>query len=78
MLKFKMIEKNDDIVTYRYWPEQDAEYGEVTAKTKDGELVSMRLALEDEFKTYAFHMLSRIRKFAKDKSFDEDGMIAWY
>lgn len=75
MLKFRLIEKNADIVVYRYWHETCTEYGEVTVKIEDGELVSMNLAPEDEFKWYAFHLLSRIRKFAKDKKFDEYGMI---
>ena len=68
MLKFRLIEKNDDIVVYRYWPETRTEYGEVTVKIKDGELVSMNLAPEDEFKWYAFHLLSRSENLPKIKN----------
>ena len=77
MLNFKLIKKENELVEYRYYPEKSTDYGTVTAST-DGELISIDSAVDDEFNTYALHLLSRIRKFAKDKSFDEEGMIAWY
>ena len=79
MLEFKLIENNDDTVTYQYYPEgKKDDFGVVTVKKSDQSVVEQTIAKTDEFKTYFFHMLHRIEKFIKKNQFEDEGLIAWY
>ena len=78
MLKFKMVENNDDIVSYRYFPENKEDSGFLTVNKKDGSVIKQQIAKSDEFKRYFFHMLDRIEEFIERNKFVEEGIIAWH
>ncbi len=79
MLEFKLIENNNETVTYQYYPEgKKDDFGVITIKKSDSSIVKQSIAKSDEFKTYFFHMLHRIEKFIRNDQFKDEGLIAWY
>jgi len=78
MLKFKLIERREGKLVYRYFPEGKEDYGVVSYDKRTDTTTIETLAKEDEFQWYALKMLSRIRKMKEKGSFDTEGMVAWY
>ena len=78
MLKFKLIENNDLYISYEYLPEGRKPGGLITMNKKNTDDIKKELALEDEFGSYACHMMSKMRKFIKEENYEETGMIARY
>lgn len=78
MLKFKMVDNNDDFVSYRYFPEGKEDSGKLTIRKNDGEIVEYTVANTDEFKRYFYHMIQKIEEFVKNKQFLNEGLISWY
>ena len=78
MLKFKIADNDETIVSYLYFPEGREPSGKITIRKKDGEIVEQIIAKSDEFKRYFFHMLEKVEEFIENKRFEEEGTIMWY
>lgn len=78
MLEFKMVENNNDFISYSYFPEAREDSGFITVNKKDGSIIKQSIAKTDEFKKYFFHMLDKIEEFIENKQFEKEGIIAWY
>lgn len=78
MLKFKMVDNDDNKVSYVYFPEGREPSGKITINKKDGTIVEQIIAKSDEFKRYFFHMIEKIEEFIENKRFEEEGTIMWY
>ena len=78
MLKYELIENNDDFVSYRYYPEGGTDSGYITIRKKDKKTIDQKIVDIDEFKWYYFKMLHRIKEFIDNNKFEKSGIIAWY
>ena len=78
MLKFVLVEEKEDRVVYEYYPEGGSEYGTVSFDKKTGNGGIETLADNDRHQRYAMKALKRIREMASNKSFEKEGMVAWY
>lgn len=78
MLKYQIITNNKDFVTYRYFPDGQEQYGEITVKKATKQITKQKIAPNDEFKLYFFKMFKRIREFIDKEDYKESGIIAWY
>ena len=85
LMEYIVLEElTDDRVAYRYYPEgkkeKIKEYGIVSLmrkKTTQRRNID-KICEEDEFKTYAFHALSRLEEYQGENEFPEKDLIAWY
>lgn len=78
MVKYILIEENEDTVSYRYFPEGHEDFGSITMDKKTADLVSVDVAKTDKFKWYFYHMVEQIEEFIKNNNFLNDGYVAWY
>lgn len=78
MLKYKLIDSTTEYVTYRYFPEGNNEFGEITVSKIDKTIQDSKIASTDEFKWYFLKMYKRIAEFIDKGEFIEIGKIAWY
>lgn len=78
MLRFELLENNNDFVSYRYFPEGKGESGTISVAKKDKKIVNEVVAATDEVKWYFFKMYKRIREYIDKDTFDHDGIIMWY
>ena len=78
MLHFELIENTDTSVTYRYFPENQQNFGMITVRKNDKVITHQILATGDEYKWYFSHMYKRIKQYIEAKEYKEKGIIAWY
>ena len=78
MLKFALIEERENKVFYEYYPEGGSESGIVSFNKQTGDGSIETVADNDKHQRYAMKALKRIREMASNKSFEKEGMIAWY
>lgn len=78
MVTYKLIEENEDTISYRYFPEGHEDFGSITMNKKTADLVNVEVAKTDKFKWYFYHMVEEIERFIKGNSFLNDGYVAWY
>ena len=78
MLRFEMIENKQGLITYAYYPDGKAEFGIITVRKNDNEIVNQKIAPNDDFKWCFLKMLKKIREFISKNEFEKDGVIAWY
>ena len=78
MLKFKIVENEQGKLVYRYYPEGNEDFGEVSYDEKTGICSIEILANNDRHKRYALKMMSRIRAMKANGTFEAEGMVAWY
>lgn len=78
MVKYKIIEENEDTVSYRYFPEGQEDFGSITMDKKTADLVDVEVAKTDKFKWYFYHMVEQIEEFIQNGNFLKDGYVAWY
>lgn len=78
MLKYKLFEENDDIISYRYFPNGREDFGTITMNKKTAELINVEVAKNDKFKQFYFHMIREIERFRKADDYLKDGYVAWY
>lgn len=65
MLTMELIEYNDEIVTYNYYPEDNKELtpGQITKRRKDKEIIDFTKTEVEKYKSlYFVHAASRMRK----------------
>ena len=78
MLEFILIEETGKQLIYRYFPEGKEKSGIVTYDKVKSEFEIVQLAENDEFKSYAYHMINRIRKNVERGIVETEGLVAWY
>lgn len=78
MLKFIMLERNENNVLYRYFPEGGSDYGIVSFNEKTGDVSIETAAKNDKHQRYALKMFKRIREMASNGSLEKEGIVAWY
>ena len=78
MLKYKKISETCDTVTYEYFPEGKSPSGIITYDKRTRHITIDRLASNDKYKHYAFHMIARLKKFNNAGEYADDGLVAWY
>lgn len=79
MLTLKLIELNDEMVTYKYYPEGNEKYpGKVALNLRTKEKIFLKDSSEDFGKRYASHALGRIEEYNLNGEFKKEGVVAWY
>ena len=78
MLKFVLVEEEENRVLYKYNPEGGSESGTVSFNRKTGSGIIESLASNDKHQRYALKALKKIREMSSVKSFEREGMVAWY
>lgn len=78
MLKYVLLENKTDSVSYRYYPEGQKEYGTVTVRKSDKEIVQREIASNDDFNWCFDKLVKRIEEFIDADKYNENGIIAWY
>ena len=79
MLEYFLVDENDAVLTYRYHPEGEKDYGFVYVNKTTGDYDVTKLADADTLhRWYVGHMFSRIRRFLKEGKFEKEGIVAWY
>lgn len=78
MLRFEMIENNMDFVSYRYFPENDTLFGNISVRKADKTIIAQTIAENDEFKWCFSHLDQRIKEFIDKDCFEKQGTIIWY
>lgn len=77
MVKIEFIELTENIVRYKFFPENSKEYGIVALNRQTGERI-----LEKEVKgylsNYAAHAFCRMEEYQNKNDFPKEDMIAWY
>lgn len=78
MLKFRLKSNNDSKLIYEYFPEGKEYSGIVEVIKETGECHIVKLSENDNHNIYALKMFKRLREYAKNRAFDDEGTIAWY
>lgn len=76
----ELEELTDDKVSYRYYPEDDKEYGIVSLMRKTGQRIHDKPCPNDEhyISMYVGMAWQRLDKYQKEGNFPKRAMIAWY
>ena len=78
MLKFKLIKNNDAEIQYAYYPEGKNDLGIVSYNKITDDYSIVMASEKDQHHSYAWKMISRLRKYVEAGTFKEEGMVAWY
>lgn len=80
MLTMELIEYNDEIVTYNYYPEDNKELtpGQITKRRKDKEIIDFTKTEVEKYKSlYFVHAASRMRKIVYLDGLPKTQFVAW-
>lgn len=77
MLRLELVSNVQGEVIYNYFPEHENEYGTVSINKTTGKLDVKKVSVNDEYKRYLFHAISRIEKYFKENNFQERDTVAW-
>ncbi|MCD8798863.1 hypothetical protein K1Y23_06250 [Mammaliicoccus sciuri] len=80
MLTMELIEYNDEIVTYNYYPEDNKELtpGQITKRRKDKEIIDFIKTEVEKYKSlYFVHAASRMRKIVYLDELPKTQFVAW-
>lgn len=81
MLVVRLKQMLNDLVIYKYYPEDKEEYGEISVNSRTGEIQEtspVEGAYGGENSMYRGHAFSAMRKFFKNGKYPKESMIAWY
>lgn len=79
MLEYRKCGENSEKSAFEYFVEgRTDERGTVSLDRASGGVVIEELAYTDEFRIYAMHLMSRLRKEFREGSVSDSGMVAWY
>lgn len=79
MLEYRKCGEDSMKLTFEYFVEgRREERGTVSLDLASGEASVDELAGTDGFSIYAMHLLSRLRKEAREGSVSDSGTVAWY
>ena len=77
MERLELLEVNEDKVIYKYYPEQEIEFGIVSVNRKTGERKIEKLF--HKYGTwYAFHACRELERYITKGTFPVKGGVAWY
>ncbi|MEB6338650.1 hypothetical protein MXM16_00905 [Mammaliicoccus sciuri] len=80
MLTMELIEYNDEIVTYNYYPEDNKELtpGQISKRRKDKEIIDFTKTEVEKYKSlYFVHAASRMRKIVYLDELPKTQFVAW-
>lgn len=80
MLTMELIEYNDEIVTYNYYPEDNKKLtpGQITKRRKDKEIIDFTKTEVEKYKSlYFVHAASRMRKIVDFDELPKTQFVAW-
>lgn len=80
MLTMELIEYNDEIVIYNYYPEDNKELtpGQITKRRKDKEIIDFTKTEVEKYKSlYFVHAASRMRKIVDLDELPKTQFVAW-
>lgn len=79
MVTLKLIELNDEMVIYEYYPEDNRSYpGKVALNLKTEKRMFLEESSKDFGRRYAAHAISKIEEYNLNGDFKEEGLVAWY
>lgn len=79
MVTLKLIELNNDMVIYEYYPEDKREYpGKIALNFKTKERIFMKDSPEDFNRMYASHAIIKVEEYYLNGEFKESGLVAWW
>lgn len=79
MVTLKLIELNNDMVIYEYYPGDKREYpGKVALNLKTKERIFMQDSPEDFNRRYAAHAMRKVEEYYLNVEFKESGLVAWW
>lgn len=78
MLTYNLIKETNETVVYDYFPENGKVSGTVSYDKKSNKCSIVTSPEIDKHQIYAQKMFSKIREYASNKSFEKEGIIAWY
>lgn len=79
MLDYRKCSEDIGKTMFEYFVEgRTEERGTVALDHASGEASIEELASTDRFSIYAMHLLSRLRKEAREGSVSDSGTVAWY
>lgn len=77
MVKIEFLELTENLVRYKYFPEDSNDYGIVSLNRKTKERI-LEKVLEKYSLKYAAHALYRMEKYLREEKFPEMDIVAWY
>lgn len=77
MERLELLEVNEDKVVYRYYPEQETDFGVVSVNRKNGERKIEKL-FDRYGQMYAFHACRELERYITNGNFPVKGGVAWY
>ena len=81
MLVVRLEHIKNDVVVYRYYPENKNDYGIISVNTNTGQIkenTPVKGEYGGENSMYRNNAFSDMRKFFKEKNFPKEWMIAWF
>lgn len=77
MLLLKLVEETKYKVVYNYFPKKEEHCGMITINKTTGEVLDVKISLNDPHERYMHHALSRITEFFKNGKYKENDIVAW-
>lgn len=77
MVRIELLELTENLVSYKYFPEDSKEYGIVSLDRKTGEK-SVKKVAEKYSSSYAAHAICRMEEYLENEKFPETDIVAWY
>lgn len=78
MLTLKLVAFTDQMYTYHYYPEgRTSTYGVVVADLESQSVTVVKLAADDQFRSYSTHAWARLREYLANAEFHEEDLVAW-
>lgn len=77
MLKYNLIQENENEVLYEYFPEGGKHAGVIKFDKTKEEWHLEKPSKDDKHNRYALKMVKRLREFASNGTFENEGIVAW-
>lgn len=78
MLEYALYNETETVKQFQYFKEGKGEPGVVSIDLTTGEVGIVKLAPNDKFKRYAFHLMRRLEEMYRTKEFSDAGLVMWY
>jgi len=72
------MEKMGNKLIYYYYPENENRFGVVSFDLESKECMIVKLSENDRHQIYALKLFRRMREFADNNFFEEEGSVVWY
>lgn len=77
MVRIELIELTDNIVRYKFFPEDSKEYG-IVALDRQTERRILEKEVKGYLSNYAAHAFRRIEEYQNKNDFAKEDIVAWY